>query len=371
MQPDVIVVGGGLMGCSTAYQLAKNDVSVLLLERSVPGAEASSAAAGILGPGVESAQDAFALQLGRRSRELHAVLAEELVELFGVDVGFRRSGVIELAFDDAGKQKLDAHAAALAVQGVRSETWSAEELRHEEPACNPEAIGALHIAEDAQVEPKSLLSAVALGAEREGVVFRSGATVRRVVIEGDRARGVEVDGEIVEADRVVVAAGSWTTLIPGIRLHADTIYPVRGQMIETRTRPPIFRRIVFGAGGYVVTRPDGRVLCGSTEERVGFARGITLQGMSHVIETARRIAPGLGDATVEGHWSNFRPGTPDGLPLVGETRIEHLLLASGHYRNGILLAPLTASLIADAVMGVAPSKAAEALSPQRFEESSE
>ena len=121
-------------------------------------------------------------------------------------------------------------------------------------------VGALHVAEDAQVEPKKLLSAVALGAEREGAVFRTGSTVRGIVVDGDRARGVTVDGEVIEADRVVVAAGSWTTLIPGIRLDANTIYPVRGQMLATHTRPPIFRRIVFGAGGYIVTRPDGRVV---------------------------------------------------------------------------------------------------------------
>ena len=368
MRPDVIVVGGGLMGCSVAYRLAKNDVRVLVLEKSVPGAEASSAAAGILGPSVESFRDAFALQLGRRSRELHAELADELDELFGVDVGFRRCGVIKLAFDEADQLEVEAQATALEVNGVRCEQWTREDLLQEEPSCNPEVIGALHVAEDAQVEPKKLLSAVALGAEREGAVFRTGLTVRHIVVDGDRARGVQVDGELLEADRVVVAAGSWTTLIPGIRLDADTIYPVRGQMLATQTRPPIFRRIVFGAGGYVVTRPDGRVLCGSTEERVGFARGITFGGMAEVIGRARRIAPALANATVQDHWSSFRPGTPDGLPLVGETHVDRLLLASGHYRNGILLAPLTAELIAEAVADKPSSREAEVLSPRRFEE---
>ena len=139
-------------------------------------------------------------------------------------------------------------------------------------------------------------------------------------------------------------------------------------MITTQTRPPLFRRIVFGAGGYVVTRPDGRVLCGSTMERVGFQRGITFGGMADVIAKATRIAPSLRDAAIESHWSSFRPGTPDGLPLVGETRVEGLFVASGHYRNGILLAPLTAELIARAMSGDAPSRESEALSPTRFEE---
>jgi glycine oxidase len=357
------------MGCSVAYRLAKDGAKVTVLERSIPGAEASSAAAGILGPTVESFDDAFALQLGRRSRELHAELAEELDEHFGVDVGFRRCGVVKVAFDEAELAELDQQAESLRVQGVRCDRWTPEELARREPACNPEALGALSMAEDAQVEPKKLLSAVALGAESEGVNFRTGATVRAIEIGGERARGVALSRETLAADRVVVAAGSWTTLIPGLPFDPDTIYPVRGQMITTQTRPPIFRRVVFGAGGYVVTRPDGRVLCGSTMERVGFQRGITLGGMADVIGKATRIAPSLRDAAIDSHWSSFRPGTRDGLPLVGETQIEGLFVASGHYRNGILLAPLTAELIASAMSGDSESREAEALSPKRFAES--
>ncbi len=356
------------MGCSVAYWLARTGAQVLVLERSVPGAEASSAAAGILGPCVESFEDAIALQLGRRSRELHAELADELDELFGVDVGFRRCGVVKVAFDEQGLGELDAQAASLGVHGVRCERWTSDELLSAEPAANPEALGALSVAEDAQVEPKKLLSAVALGAESAGVVFRSGSTVREVTVEGGRVRGVRLGDEELEADRVVVAAGSWTTLIPGLPLDSETIFPVRGQMIATHTRPPLFRRVMFGAGGYVVTRPDGRVLCGSTMERVGFERGITFGGIAHVIDTATRIAPSLRSAAVEEHWSSFRPGTPDGLPLVGETAVEGLFLASGHFRNGILLAPLTAETLTDAFAGKSLSREALALSPRRFEE---
>ncbi|NNE17492.1 MAG: glycine oxidase ThiO [Myxococcales bacterium] len=368
MRPDVIVVGGGLMGCSVAYRLAKDGARVLVLERSVPGAEASSAAAGILGPSMESFEDALALQLGRRSRELHAELADELDELFGVDVGFRRSGVVKLAFDEEELAALDAQASTLRLHGIRCSRWSLEELVEEEPAANQDAFGALCIPEDAQVEPKKLLSAVALGAEHDGVTFQIGSTVHSVNVEGGRVRGVQLGDQVIEADRLVVAAGSWTTLIPGLPLDSETIFPVRGQMIATETRPPLFRRVVFGAGGYVVTRPDGRVLCGSTMEKVGFQRGITFGGMADVIRKASRIAPSLRDASIHEHWSSFRPGTPDGLPLVGETRIEGLFLASGHYRNGILLAPLTAELIAEAMAGKPGSRESDALSPKRFEE---
>lgn len=367
MAPDVIVVGGGLMGCCVARRLALDGLRVLVLERSVPGAEASSAAAGILGPTIESFDDALALQLGRQSRELHAELAEELDELFGIDVGFRRCGVLKLALDDQQLTELDTQASQLEVQGIRCHRWTPEELLREEPSASPDATGALSIPEDGQVEPKKLLAAVALAAEHEGATFRTGSTVRSIEVSAGRARGVSLDDETIEADRVVVAAGSWTTLIPGLPLGSKTIFPVRGQMVTTHTRPPLFRRVVFGAGGYVVTRPDGRVLCGSTMERVGFERGITFGGLADVIQKATRIAPSLGTAVIDGHWSNFRPGTPDGLPLVGETHVEGLLLASGHYRNGILLAPLTAELVAQSVAGEPLSREAEALSPRRFE----
>ena len=368
MHPDVIVVGGGLMGCSVAYRLAKGGARVVVLERSIPGAEASSAAAGILGPTIESHEDPLALELGRRSRELHAELAEELRERLGVDVGFRRCGVLEIALSTGELSAFDTRASNLEARGVRCERWSAVDLAREEPAANPEALGALCVPEDAQVDPKKLLSAVALGAEREGAVFRSGSTVHGLSVHSGRVRGVQLGEGTIEAERVVVAAGSWTTLVPGLPFDSETIFPVRGQMVATRTRPPIFQRVVFGGGGYVVTRPDGRVLCGSTMERVGFERGTTLGGLADVIAKAARIAPALRSATVEDHWSSFRPGTPDGLPLVGETRIDGLFVASGHHRNGILLAPVTAELIADAMAGGGSSPASDALSPRRFEE---
>lgn len=368
MQPDVIVVGGGVMGCSVAYRLALAGAQVVVLEKSVPGAEASTAAAGILGPAVESWDDEVAFELGLRSRELHASLAEELRERTDIDVGFHRCGITKLAFEPEDLDEIDAQAAILAAKGCPFERWAPEQVRREEPATSREALGAIHLIDEAQVEPRSLLAAIALAAERVGVAFRSGLTVRRVKVDQNRVRGVEVDGEQIHSRCVVVAAGSWTTLVPGLRFKNATIYPVRGQIISTQTRPPLFRSIVFGAGGYVVTRPDGRALCGSTEERVGFRRGVTFGGLAQVLKIATRIAPSLKDASVEEHWSSFRPGTPDGLPLVGQTHAEGLFIASGHFRNGILLAPLTADLVCDAIGGRPLPERAEALSPRRFEE---
>src|SRR5690606_29535403 len=205
--------------------------------------------------------------------------------------------------------------------------------------------------DEAQVEPPRLLRALAIAAERAGARFRTGATARRVVVERGRVVGVDLGGEIVEADRVVVAAGSWTSLLPGLALGEDVIFPVRGQIAHCETRAPLLRRIVFGAGGYVVPRPDGRALVGATAERVGFRREVTLAGLERMASIARGIAPALLEAPFVEARVSFRPATPDGLPLVGRTAAPGLLVSSGHYRNGILLAPLSGELVADLLEG--------------------
>ncbi len=366
MRADVIVVGGGIMGCTAALRLASESLNVLVLEKSVPGAEASSAAAGILGPLVELFDRPTALRLGMQSRELHAKLSEELRDACGLDVGFHRCGVLKLGLDEESMHAIARHTRALQELDIPHERLDAEQTRKREPSCNPRVRGSIHLPDEAQVDPRLLLRAVALVCERRGVRFRSGATVREVTIEKNEVRGVQVDDEWVECPNVVIAAGSWTSLVPGIGIAPTTIFPVRGQMIATETRPPLFERIVFGAGGYVVTRPNGRVLCGSTEERVGFSRGVTFEGASQILRIATTIAPSLADAVITDQWSSFRPGTPDGLPLVGAAGPAGLFIASGHYRNGILMAPLTGQLIADAVSGRASSPAAKLLSPTRF-----
>lgn len=372
--PDVVIVGGGVMGCASALSLARAGLSVTVLERSVPGAEASSAAAGILGPAVEAhADDPAMLRLGLRSRELHAELAAWLREEHGVDVGFRRCGVL-LTATPGEEVGLDAHHARVAAH-TRCEAIDGDEARRREPNLGPAFVRALDLPEEAQLEPKRLLAGLALAAERAGATFRTGAIVERVVVEGrveagrveaGRVVGVQLGAERIDAAHVVVAAGSWTHLVPGLELEAAGIHPVRGQILRTRTRPPLFERIVFGAGGYVVTRPSGEVLCGSTEERVGFRREVTLGGMRQIVQRATTVAPLLAHAPVLDSWSSFRPGTADGRPLVGPAGPAGLVLAAGHFRNGILLAPVTGELVLRCVQEGALPEGAEHVDPRRF-----
>lgn len=370
MSADVIVIGAGVMGCSVAWRLAKTGMRPLVLERSVPGAEASSAAAGILAPLVEAhhastrARPAAALELGVRSRDLHATQAEELLGEHGLEIGFRRCGVLRVAINESDEADLRHHAAMVELNVV-----DGDEARRLEPSLSKHVRAALVADTEAQLEPRRLLHALAIAAEREGAVFRSGAFVRNLESHGNTHQ-VMVGEETLHAPHVIIAAGSWTHLIPGLDEHLNLsavgLHPVRGQIVATRTRPPLFRRVVFGAGGYVVTRPDGRVLVGSTEERVGFRREVTFGGMRSILNIGTQIAPSLDSAPVLDHWSSFRPGTSDGLPLVGSAGPDGLWLASGHFRNGILLAPVTAEILAAAITGTTPIAGANAVEPKRF-----
>jgi glycine oxidase len=363
---DVLVIGAGVMGCAAAYSLGKRGARPLVLERAVPGAEASSVAAGILGPSLEAEEDGPALCISRRALALHAALAEELRERTGIDVGYRQSGALMLAKSEAELAALEAKRAFLARAGLSAELVGGDAARDLEPGLTPELVGALALPEEAQLEPPRFLRALAIAAEQVGARFRTGATVRRVVVEDGRVVGADLGGEVLEAARVIVAAGSWTSLLPGLELGEDVIFPVRGQIAHCETRAPLLRRIVFGAGGYVVPRPDGRALVGATAERVGFRREVTLGGLERIAGIARGIAPGLAEAPFVEARVSFRPATPDGLPLVGRTSVEGLFVTSGHYRSGILLAPLSGELIADLVEGRAGGEASASFDPARF-----
>lgn len=366
MSPDVVVVGGGLVGCSIALRLSDRGLRVTVLERSVPGAEASSVAAGILAPCIEAEHEPELRSLGIRSRELHATWAARLLDEHAIDVGFRRSGVIAVATSDEDAVALGDRAAFLAASGIRAATLDAASVRAREPALAADVRGALELPDEAQVEPPALFRAIALAAEARGVRFVSGKPVRRILVEGDRVVGVDVDGSTLAAGSVVVAAGAWTSLVPGLPLPSDAVTPVRGQLLATTTRPPLFRRLVFGEGVYVVTRPDGRVLIGATMEHVGFEKATTLGGLADLARRAIALAPALEAAPLEGHAVSFRPNSRDGSPLVGAVGPDGLYVASGHHRNGVLLAPLTAELVTSLLAdGIAPPAM---LDPRRLSE---
>jgi glycine oxidase len=353
MRADVVVVGAGLQGASVAHRLARAGKSVVVLERSVPGAEASSAAGGILSPGVEAAEPGPFYALCRASLLRYPAWVAEVEAASGMAVGLRALGTLEVALDDDHAKVLAGRAEKLLAHGLPVEVLDGDQARRLEPGLSPEARGALLFAEEASVDPRALARAVAVAAQRAGATFLTGQ-VRRIVTEREGAGpvvGVDHERGRIEAGAVVLAAGSWSLLVEGHGLPARAVRPVRGQIAVLDTRPPLLSRVVFSGNGYVVPRPDGRILCGSTMEEVGYEKAVTAAGLVHVLQVGIEIAPALARAPVLETWSNFRPASPDGEPILGPGAVPGLFYATGHTRNGILLAPITADAIAAAILG--------------------
>jgi glycine oxidase len=358
---DVAIIGGGIMGSAVALRLAQRGVAVTVVERGIPGAEASSAAAGILGPQMEADGPGPLLELGLASRALYPSLAAELHEATGIDVGYDKSGVIAAALDEAGEAELAAKRAWQQRRSLNVAALTGDEVRARAPALGPAIRAALMFPDDGQVNARELARAFSQAAAAAGARFLTGRYVRRVVVEhGGIATGVELDGETLPAASVVVAAGSWSGVVEGSGVPSTVVRPARGQLVSIETRPPLFRHVVSVRGGYLVPRRDGTVLAGSTVEMAGFRKQVTVGGLATILTLARTLVPGLGEAPVTGTWSNFRPYTEDHLPVLGATPVRGLVLATGHFRNGILLAPITAEAIAELV---ATGRSAIDLSP--------
>jgi glycine oxidase len=348
----VAVIGGGVMGCATALALAGRGVDVVVLERAVPGAEASSAAAGILGAQIELHGRGEDAALYLRARDAWGPWAAALREQTGIDVGHRVSGVLRVAFSAEQEGPIEHDVAWQRKQGLRAELVDGARARQIEPALADDVIAAAHFPDDAQLDPQALLRALMAALSRSPhAQIRGGTTVERLLVEHDRCVGVKLDEGEVRADATVLAAGSWSSLVPGVPASVPAVRPVRGQMVLLDERPPTVRTIVFGTGGYVVPRGDGRVLCGSTMEHAGFRKEVTAAGVHAILGGALACVPSLGSAQVVGSWSNFRPHAHGDRALVGASPLPGLFLATGHHRNGILLAKVTADAVADAVTG--------------------
>lgn len=363
---SVVVVGGGVMGCAAAYELSRRGVAVTVLERSVPGAEASSAAAGILGAQVEAHQPGPLSELGLASLELYPALVADLERASGIAIGYRKCGVLKVAYEAPVLAQLARELSWQKKARLPLERVTASALVKREPALSSELAGGLWFEADATLEPRALLSALRVAAERAGAAFRSGSFVKRVALVDGRAVGVELDdGKLVSGSHVVLAAGSWTSLLSSSHEHAPRVVPARGQIVELKTSVPLLSSIVFGPDCYLVPRADGRLLIGSTLEFVGFRREVTAGAVAKLLAAAIRLVPALAEAELSGSWSSFRPYTADELPLLGPSTTPGLILMSGHYRNGILLAPISAAIVASCVTGQKPPLDLGPFAPER------
>jgi len=354
MPLDAVVVGAGVMGCGVALELAKAGQSVTLLERSIPGAEASSAAGGILGPQMEGSGPGPFLDLCLRSRAMYPAFARDVEALSGVSVGYLPSGVLQVALTPADADGLDATVAWQRAVGLRADLLDGAQARALEPQLSKQAVAAAHFPDDHQVDNRLLTRALQMAAARAGAVFRSGY-VRGVVSRDGRATGVDLDGEVLEARSVVVAAGSWSGLVQGTQVDPRVLRPMRGQMVQLQTRLPLLSRILASHQGYLIPRSDGRIVAGSTMELVGYEKQATAGGLAAILSNAIALCPALAEAPVQEFWAGLRPYTEDHLPILGQGPLEGLFLATGHFRNGILLLPVTARVVAELVLGRRPS----------------
>ena len=344
--PSVAVIGGGIIGCATAGELAKRGCRVTLLERASPGAEASSAAAGQLSPLGPSPEPGPFHRLAIESWRLYPRVASELRELTGVDVEHMTAGTIyplrsPREIEAAGLRRTWPLAGEFGIEVVEG-----SDLRALEPAMAKDVSAARFVRGDHWVNNQRLVTAYAAAAAARGVTVRAGAEVSRILIDGTRARGVLVDGETVRADAVLLAAGAWSGALAtsiGLRLP---VAPVRGQMLAVSNVPPLLTRAVHGDDIYVVPRPSGEILIGATVEHAGFLRAVTPDGLASLVAAAVALVPEVGRRSVTRSWCGFRPWVPDGQPVLGPwPDVAGLFAATAHYRNGILMAPITAALL--------------------------
>ena len=236
-------------------------------------------------------------------------------------------------------------------QRLRAELLDAKAARALEPELAEDVVAALHYPDEAQVDPPALMRALAIALVRAKVVVREGTNVQALAIEGDACRGVALADETLGADATVLAAGSWSSLVAGLPAHVPVVKPARGQMVLLQQTLPALRAIVLGGETYAVPRGDGRVLCGSTVELAGFRREVTAGGVRAILDGVLACVPKLASAPVSSMWSGFRPFAGTDEPIVGASPLPGLFLATGHFRNGILLARVTAEAIATAVLG--------------------
>jgi glycine oxidase len=351
---DVVIVGGGIIGLSTAWRAARRGLSVAVLERERVGAGASSVAAGMLAPASEAEFGTAAerhLELGLRSAGLWPDFAVELERESGAEVELARSGTLMLARDGDEARELERVVEHRRSLGLDVERVLPSEARAREPGLAPCVRMGLAIEGDRAVDPRQVLAALRQACERAGVRVREGAPVAEVLLEGSAgpARGVLLaGGEPVGARAVVVAAGAWSDQLAGLPAQERVpVRPVKGQTVRLRDPdgPGLATHVLRFGSCYVVPRSDGRYLLGGTVEERGFDSGPTAGAAYEMLRQARELLPGILELQIEELDCGLRPGSPDNAPALGELGVENLLWATGHYRNGILLAPLTASLL--------------------------
>jgi glycine oxidase len=364
--PAVIVVGAGIVGCTVAYELARSGASVHVIEIRAPGQGATRASAGILAPHIEGHGSNLLRSLGSRSLDLYDDFMTRLRRDSGLEVFYQRNGTFELAFSNSDVERLADLSDTIRKESIEARWIAPENFTDLEPLASPSARGALLIPAHGFVGVTSMTLAAAAAAEKSGAQITAATGAIKIhALPGDRV-GVQTSSSVLEADRVVLAAGSWSSAITVEGADPVPVKPIRGQLIQLQAEPGGIRRVMWGPDGYLVPWPDGSVLVGSTVEDVGFDEAHTLEAVNKLRAAAVLLVPSLAAADISAIRTGLRPKGPDDVPILGRsTAVPGLIYATAHYRNGILFTPLTVKLVCDLVFDRPADPALRALDPAR------
>lgn len=350
----VIIIGAGVIGLSIGWRLAQRGMSVEIFDKGTAGSGATYAAAGMLAANAEAEpgeENLVALNLA--SQKLWSSFAEELEKEAGLSIDLRKEGTLLIALSTDDQSRLQHHLEYQHSLGLKIDWINAAEARKREPHLTPRMVGAIFSPDDHQVENRKLGAALFAAALKTGAKLHENASVEKIVVRQGHAVGVTVGGKDHFADVVVLAAGAWSPNIGGLPTDAQPpVRPVKGQMIALRMDPrePLLSHQVWAPGVYLVPRLDGRLLVGATVEEKGFDPSLTAGAQLSLLDAAWRALPAIEDLAIVESWAGFRPGSRDDAPILGTGPIEGLVYATGHYRNGILLTPITAKVIAEFIL---------------------
>ncbi len=369
MHSEVLIIGGGVIGLSIARALRKRGVSgITILESGQIGKEASFAAAGMLAPQSETDEIDDFFRFCNESNQTYPKFAKDLFDETGIDVELDQSGTLYLAFTKTDVIQIRKRFELQKAAGLSVEMLTAQQVKRTEPFVSPDVLEGLFFENDWQVENRKLLLALQKFAKENKINLVEDSKIESLLVENEEVSGAATFEHTFTANHVILATGAWTSLIKSDEISLPKVKPIRGQMMSFHTAKRLFSKVIYTPRGYIVPRKQGRILAGATVEDVGFEKEVTEQGIESVKFAAMEISPSLANLPTDEVWSGLRPFCADGLPILGRfPQCGNLLIANAHYRNGILLAPLTAEIIADEIVDRSNSKFLEIFGLRRFE----